>query len=562
VLTYSTNGVDYLPLLTVDSAVEQVWSVPLPGETAGAVTVRVRDSNRTAGKRSLDSLYVDRMYIRSETPPPPPTVTLSAMDDTAAEMPEGEPPDSGTVVVARSGVPQGDLTVYYTPSGTAANGTDYSTLTGSVVIPDGATSATIVISPVDDGTFESDETVQLTLSSSPGYVVGAPSAAAVTIQDNDTVLTGTSGADVYYLRRDAAGTSVEIFQTVPPTGPPAYVRTLESLPSLTFATAGGDDSLTVDGVNGEPSPAGGLFFHGGTGQDVLHVDGATFRFTGDAGEDTASLTVELVNGAVAEVEATQHWAGLSIGSTCRAEWTEGGKGLVVGSLTIAGEVEAWTGTLDLADGYLVIHDPADPNVTLAEVTSMIASGFHGGDWLGAGITSSVAGNDPDGVLAIGVVNNAEIGYETFPLEGGEAVGATDILVLQTYYGDADLDGDVDGDDYQQWLAGYNDAQVHGEGATLRGWLYGDFDYGADVTADDYQQWLYNYNYFQGLGGVGGVVGSSEPSAAQGQAVTGEQAVAERSVPPRRQRGKAQGEAEADVLAGAKALGRLTASSGA
>ncbi|HET6426983.1 MAG TPA: Calx-beta domain-containing protein, partial [Phycisphaerae bacterium] len=79
----------------------------------------------------------------------------------------------------------GDLTVSYSVAGTASVG-DYSeTLSGSVVIPDGQASATITITPVDDGDVEGDETVTLTLAAGSGYTVGSPSSDTVTIADND-----------------------------------------------------------------------------------------------------------------------------------------------------------------------------------------------------------------------------------------------------------------------------------------------------------------------------------------------------------------------------------------
>ena len=73
----------------------------------------------------------------------------------------------------------------YTVGGTASGGTDYTTIPTSVVIPAGSTSATITVTPIDDTVSEGNETVVVTLSSSASYTVGSPSAATVTIADND-----------------------------------------------------------------------------------------------------------------------------------------------------------------------------------------------------------------------------------------------------------------------------------------------------------------------------------------------------------------------------------------
>ena len=60
-----------------------------------------------------------------------PVVTIAVTDATATE---GTPADTGVFTVSRTGSTTAALTVNYTVSGTATNGTDYQTLTGSVVI--------------------------------------------------------------------------------------------------------------------------------------------------------------------------------------------------------------------------------------------------------------------------------------------------------------------------------------------------------------------------------------------------------------------------------------------
>jgi Calx-beta domain-containing protein len=110
-----------------------------------------------------------------------PTVTITATDAAAAE-----PSDAGTFTVTRTGSTTAALTVFYTVSGTATNGTDYTTLPGSVTISAGQSSATITVSPIDDPTAEpGGETVIVTLVGASNYSVGTPSAATATIADND-----------------------------------------------------------------------------------------------------------------------------------------------------------------------------------------------------------------------------------------------------------------------------------------------------------------------------------------------------------------------------------------
>ena len=109
------------------------------------------------------------------------TVTITASDANASET----GPDSGTFTVSRGAVTSGNLTVNYAKSGSTTSADYTQSLTGSVTISNGSSTATVTITPVDDATDEGDETVVLTLTSGTGYTVGSPSTATVTIADND-----------------------------------------------------------------------------------------------------------------------------------------------------------------------------------------------------------------------------------------------------------------------------------------------------------------------------------------------------------------------------------------
>lgn len=69
---------------------------------------------------------------------------------------------------------------------TVTNASTFSATSGSVVIPTGATSATINITPVNDTNLESDEEITLTLNSGTGYNGGSPNIATGNITNNDT----------------------------------------------------------------------------------------------------------------------------------------------------------------------------------------------------------------------------------------------------------------------------------------------------------------------------------------------------------------------------------------
>jgi PKD repeat protein len=75
---YSTNDVDFTPLLAVASAVEQEYVSSLPANTSGTVYIRVVDTVRTWRTNSLDSVYIDYMVIETiGIQPLPPVAAFS-----------------------------------------------------------------------------------------------------------------------------------------------------------------------------------------------------------------------------------------------------------------------------------------------------------------------------------------------------------------------------------------------------------------------------------------------------------------------------------------------------
>ncbi|MCT7956395.1 DUF4347 domain-containing protein [Laspinema palackyanum] len=97
-------------------------------------------------------------------------------------------PTTSTFNLTRSEpAPTGGITVNYSVGGTATNATDYDALSGSAFIPEGSTTTTINLVPIDDEIDDENETVQLTLSPGTGYATSAANnSASLTIADNDT----------------------------------------------------------------------------------------------------------------------------------------------------------------------------------------------------------------------------------------------------------------------------------------------------------------------------------------------------------------------------------------
>ena len=162
----------------------------------------------------------------------------------------------------------------------------------------------------------------------------------------------------------------------------------------------------------------------------------------------------------------------------------------VGALVIGGATDAWNGKLDLADNDMVVRTAggAAGDLAYANALNQARSGLNeagGAFWAGNGITSSTAAANSGGTLtAVGIILNdfAEAGLPAGPIMtqfSGRTVGATDILMKYTYFGDADLSGVVDGTDYFLIDQAFSAGMLNG------GWLNGDFNYDSKVDGTDY-----------------------------------------------------------------------------
>ncbi len=92
----------------------------------------------------------------------------------------------GEFTLKREGGPTTELTVTYLIEGTATNGQDYDTLTGSVTFPDGAETVTVLVTAKTDAVPEAPETVTIKIEPKEQYTAGLPGSATVTIQDTGT----------------------------------------------------------------------------------------------------------------------------------------------------------------------------------------------------------------------------------------------------------------------------------------------------------------------------------------------------------------------------------------
>jgi methionine-rich copper-binding protein CopC len=192
-VTYDTTQAGFIDLAEDVSSSSHPTSITIPaGQASATLIIEPSDNAILEGlEQMVVSIGLDAAYTISSQNASArvtvydndtPVVSIKTIDALASEGAY----DSGVVMVSRTGSVDDAMTVYYTVSGTAFNGTDYGLLRGYVIIPAGEKSAAITVMPVDDGVGEISETVVIALANPQGtnYNVSTSNDALVTIRDN------------------------------------------------------------------------------------------------------------------------------------------------------------------------------------------------------------------------------------------------------------------------------------------------------------------------------------------------------------------------------------------
>jgi hypothetical protein len=425
------------------------------------------------------------------------------------------PASAGTSVGTVSATTIGSDTISYVLTGTGSANFALGVGSGAIVVAGGAS--------LSVGTYT------LTATATDNQT-GVTSTAPVRVTVTGTPLNLAGPA--FYLRLDGDGQHLDIWTNTSGTG--AYNRQvlLGTVQNIAVQGTTGTDSVVVDFSAGDPLPAAGLTDTGGgngtadtllvigsagsdtvvssTGQIV--VNGTPINessvgrttFTPGGGIDSLRVTSGTLilappAGATGIMAMTFSAINISAGATLAmaAPFTAATRSVLVTSgLTLP----ASGGILDLSGNDLVVRGGS-----LSAIRNEIASGFDlaaGGDWSGAGIVSSAAADDGTHLTTLGVIQNSINGtaiYSTDNTLGGfDGVNtvATDVLVKYTFFGDANLNGVVDGSDYSLIDAGYASL------GTLTGWSAGDFNYDGVIDGTDYTLIDNTFNSQQAATAVG------------------------------------------------------------
>jgi len=236
---------------------------------------------------------------------------------------------------------------------------------------------------------------------------------------------------------------------------------------------------------------------------VWTVEGVdTLNLTGSLDGGGQALTKD--GGGTLRLSGAQDLAALNVSAGTLGLAPGGTASLATQALTLAPGA-----TLDLADGNLVVDYPSGASPFDA-VAAWVASGCSGGAWDGPGIASGAAAAHAQDLTALGVIDNSDPDVKIGGLShlDGVPVDPTSVLVKYTWWGDANLDGVVDSNDYDMidnaWLLWTQEGKAPEGGFR---WAVGDFNYDGVIDSNDYDRidsaWLLQ----------GGALGGGEPVAA-------------------------------------------------
>jgi fibronectin-binding autotransporter adhesin len=154
---------------------------------------------------------------------------------------------------------------------------------------------------------------------------------------------------------------------------------------------------------------------------------------------------------------------------------QGGDVSILNSLTMTAGAK-----LDLNDNDLIVnYSGASP---ISAIAGLLKSGFNSGFWNGSGIDSQAAAANASSLTALGYADAASLGITSF--DGQNVSNA--VLVKYTYYGDNNLDGKVDVNDFRMFL----DGLVAASGSS---WSQGDYTYDGKVDiGNDFNLFLLSY----------------------------------------------------------------------
>jgi hypothetical protein len=270
----ATAGSDYTAgsgSLTISAGqTTKTFTVPITDDTTDenneTVTVAISNAANTSNTTASATLTI----TDNDNPP-----SLSIADAQSTD----ESATSTTLTVSLSSASAKAITVdYATSDGTATAGSDYTATSGTLSFAAGETSKTIEVTPIQDNTFEGNETVTITISN-PSNATISDATATFTITEDDT----GPQLSINNVTVDEDAGSATFTVTMSPTSTSAV--TVDYATSNVTATAGADYTAT----------SGTLTFSAGDSSKTISVTVANDSL--DEANETATVSLTNASGA-------------------------------------------------------------------------------------------------------------------------------------------------------------------------------------------------------------------------------------------------------------------------
>ncbi|MFN2438798.1 MAG: Calx-beta domain-containing protein, partial [Chitinophagaceae bacterium] len=237
-------------LASLETAIDIV--LPAICDNQPQVELRIITTNAVGNDEWIG---IDNINISASGAPPVSTLSVAAGTNAA------ESSIAGTFTLNFNPATTASTDVNFTFTGSAGFGSDYTisfsagtnnstTSTGTLTVPAGTSSLTVTITPIDDATFETTESITLTLSSPTGGYSLGNAAASINLADNDSPPTVEVNAGTAAAEPSTNGTFNITLSNAAPAGGITVNYTLSGT-----ATAGTDYS---DPLNGNVTIAEGM----------------------------------------------------------------------------------------------------------------------------------------------------------------------------------------------------------------------------------------------------------------------------------------------------------------
>jgi len=356
------------------------------------------------------------------------------------------------------------------------------TATSSIAVTVNQTPTSIVVSPSNSPVVPVGFTQQFSATATDqfGHAISSPSftwgitGSGNSISPSGYATLGSTPGSVTVTATDAVqGSATVIAENFAiPSGSTLDVN-LGSAGAVSISASGSNITASQNGVYITLSGFTGVTVTDTASNDVLDFNGPlalplTFVNTGTSTINVNSGTLTF---SVGTIDIGKLFVASGAAATLTPATTSTPSILNVNSFSLGS-----TAVFDVANNEVLINYGTGPD-PITSIAALITSGYNAGSWNGNGIVSSTA-QTTGASYGLGYADAADPGNSA-SLPSGQ------IEILYTLLGDANLDGLVNGTDFNILAANFNQS--------ITGWDEGDFNYDGLVNAADFNELAANFD---------------------------------------------------------------------